>query len=133
LRENFGSLFDKRSSGKTARFNQYSEGAAFFIYTKIMVYFQALVLGKIVWIGTTSVLVSRPGLDGGTRKPTKSNGRAFGQWCGSYPAKYAVAYTVPPIFIMIFLIPRPLAAGLEVLLNNPPRHSRENGNPEGRV
>jgi hypothetical protein len=95
--------------------------------------FKLLFWGKIVWIGTTSVLVSRPGLDGGTRKPTKSNGRAFGQWCGSYPAKYAVAYTVPPIFIMIFLIPRPLAAGLEVLLNNPPRHSRENGNPEGRV
>ena len=32
-----------------------------------------------------------------------------------------------------FLIPSPLAAGLEVLLNTPPRHSRENGNPGGGV
>jgi hypothetical protein len=48
-------------------------------------------------------------------------------------SKAVGTYPVLSTFIMILLIPRPLAAGLEVLLNNPPRHSRENGNPEGGV
>jgi hypothetical protein len=37
------------------------------------------------------------------------------------------------MLIMIFFIRCPFAAGLKMLLNNPPRHSRENGNPEGGV
>jgi len=40
----------------------------------------------------------------------------------------------PGFFYYDIFIPRPFTAELEAVLNNPPpRHSRENGNPVGRV